>query len=81
MLLQDLCTSCLLVMNRQLQSQLPGGEYWNPSPELLLEAASCSSANISGERNFGMAEDEMYRARRGKTGYIEGKVMYRVKMV
>ena len=77
-LLQDLCTSCLLVMNRQLQSQLPGGEYWNPSPELLLEAASCSSTNISGERNFGMADNEMYRARRGKTGYIEGKVMYRV---
>ena len=77
-LLQDPCTSCLSVMNRQLQSQLPGGEYWNPSPELLLEAASCSSANISGERNFGMADNEMYRARRGKTGYIEGKVMYRV---
>ena len=41
-LLQDLCTSCLSVMNRQLQSQL-GGDYRNPSAELLLNAASrCS---------------------------------------
>ena len=26
-----------------------------------------------------MSDNAMYRARRGKTGYTEGKVMYRVK--
>lgn len=34
-LLQDHYISCLSVMTRQMQSQLPGGEYWNPSVELL----------------------------------------------
>ena len=34
-LLKALCKACVEVMERQLQSQLPGGEFWSPSAQLL----------------------------------------------
>lgn len=66
------------MIERQLESQLPGWKFWDPSPELQEEAASCSNTNITGERNFAMADMEIHRARHGKAGYVEGNVMYRV---
>ena len=77
-LLEELLKACLDVMDRQLESQLPGGKFWNPTPELRQVAASCPTTNISGERNFATADQELHRARHGKAGFIEGKVMYRV---
>ena len=50
LLLQSLCKDCVEVMERQLKTELPGGEYWNPSAQLLMEAETCSNTNISGER-------------------------------
>ena len=76
-ILQDLCKACCEVMARQLKTQLPGGQFWNPSAELLREAQSCSSTNISGERCFGTADHEIARARNARTGYIESKTMFR----
>ena len=37
----------------QLADQLPGGEHFHISPDLIQQAASCESTNISGERIFG----------------------------
>ena len=75
--LQDLCKACCDVMSRQLETQLPGGAFWHPSAELLHEAESCSSTNISGERCFATADQEILRARHATTGYIEAKTMFR----
>ena len=61
-----------------MATQLPGGVYWNSSPQLIQEAKTSSNTNISGDRNFAVANYEIQRAHRGKTGYVEGKVMYRV---
>jgi hypothetical protein len=76
-LLQTLCKKCLLVMDRQLQTQLPGGAFWDPDANLQKAAASCPSTNISGERKFAMSDQEMLRARNAKIGFVEGKVMFR----
>ena len=77
-LLQELCQACVVVLERQLATQLPGGVYWNSSPQLIQEAKTSSNTNISGDRNFAVADYEIQRVHRGKTGYVEGKVMYRV---
>ena len=78
-LLQDLSRACLDVVNRQLSSQLPGGEFWQPSPRLIAESKSCQSSNISEERNFAHADSEIYRARNAKVGFVEGRVMFKKK--
>lgn len=77
-LVQDMCHACLAVIERQLQSQLPGGAFWDPSPQMQTEAESCASTNISGERNFAIADQQILRACQAKLGYIEAKVMFKV---
>ena len=76
-LLKALCKACVEVMERQLQSQLPGGEFWSPSAQLLIEAESCSSTNISGERCFVTADQEIFRSGNATTGHIKAKTMFR----
>ena len=76
-LLKALCKAGVEVMGRQLQPQLPGGEFWSPSAQLLIEAESCSSTNISGERCFATADQEIFRARNATTGHIEAKTLFR----
>ena len=76
-LLQTLCKACVEVMERQLKSQLPGGEFWSPSTQLLIEAETCSNTNISGERCFATADQEILRARNATIGHIEAKTMFR----
>ena len=73
LLLQSMCKACVEMMERQLKSQLPGGEYWHPSAQLLMEAETCSNTNISGERCFATADQELLHARNATTGHIEAK--------
>ena len=54
-LLQDLCHACLIITERQLKYQLPVGCFWEPSEALQHQARFCSVTNISGERNFAVA--------------------------
>ena len=42
-----------------------------------MEAETCSNTNISGERCFATADQELLRARNATTGYIEAKTMFR----
>ena len=63
--------------NRQLSSQLPGGEFWQPSPQLIAASQSCQSFNISGERNYAHADSEIYRAKNEKVGFVEGCIMFK----
>ena len=76
-LLQELCNACLDVVNRQLQSHLPGGEFWLPTKQLQAEARTCSSTNMSGERNFASIDSEIGRAKNAKLPFLEGRVMFR----
>ena len=51
------------VMRRQLEDHLPGGKYHNPSEQIKQQAESCSSNNISGERNFAKIDSRIQKAR------------------
>ena len=66
------------VMTRQLGSQLPGGEFWGPSEKLRQESRSCSTTNISGERNFALLDSKIYRAPNATLPKLEGKIMFQV---
>ena len=81
LLLTKLCVVILGVIERQLATQLPGGEFWNPDEELRTAAESCSSTNISGERVFARVDQEMAprwpRAPGASHGYIDAKVMFK----
>lgn len=76
-LLQDLCRACLAVVDRQLVSQLSGGKFSTPTPELANQARSCSATNISGERIFALSDHIMARARNAQISHVESKVMFK----
>ena len=50
---------CLVVIVRELEDQLPGGKYYQPSQELLDETAVCQRTNISSERNFAQMDHKV----------------------
>ena len=77
-LLQDLCQASLIIIERQLKDQLPGGHYWDPSEALQHQVRSCSATNISGERNFAIVNQIIYCAKNAKPSYVESKVMFQV---
>lgn len=76
-LVKKLCSVILSVVERQLETQLPGGAFWEPSQELCQAAQSCSSTNISGERVFAVCDREMARAPGAQHGFIEAKVLFK----
>ena len=78
-ILQALTISILDVINRQLSTQLPGGEFWDPSPELQEASSSCVAHNISGERNFAMVDSHLHKAPNISIGKVESKVMFKTK--
>ena len=61
---------------QQLAEQLPGGEHFHPSPDLIQQAASCEITNISGERIFGQLDFQLKRAANLKVDCAESKIMY-----
>ena len=77
-LIQELCAACLLIVERQLKAQLPGGSFWEPNDDLRETGKSCQATNISGERNFAISDQALYRAKNATPGHIESKVMFRV---
>ena len=74
--MQKLCNACLDVVNRQLQSHLAGGEFWLPTKQLQAEARTCSSTNMSGERNFDLIASEIGSPKNAKLSFLEGRVMF-----
>lgn len=66
----------IVVCKRQLADQLRGGIFWEPSEELEEAASSCSTTNMSGERQFAKVDALLHRAPNITVGKVEAKVMY-----
>ena len=56
----------VIVLERQLHDQLPGGEFSDPSEELLAEARHVTKSNRFGESVFGVL-DRLLRERPAAT--------------
>lgn len=80
-LLSSLLQAIMDVIKRQLSSQLPGGEFWNPSQQMREETKSCSATNISGERKFGKMKAFQTKAPSMTIEKIESKEMFEVNKV
>ena len=76
-LLANFCGAILVLIERQLCSQLPGGIFWKAGDDIEQQAKSCSATNISGERNFARADQVLYHAKNASAGHVESKVMFR----
>ena len=50
--LELLCTSILLVLERQCHAQLPGGQYFYPSDDLKAQAKNILPSNIIYRKRF-----------------------------
>ncbi|XP_041465494.1 uncharacterized protein LOC121416104 [Lytechinus variegatus] len=75
-ILEKMMHECVIVCKRQLEDQLQGGVFWEPGQDLCEAAASCSSTNISGERQFAKADSLLHRAPNISVGKMEAKVMF-----
>ena len=47
-----LCCSCSILLQRQLQDQLPNGKYYQPSQKIMQETTGVPKQNIISEWNF-----------------------------
>ena len=70
-LFSSVCREMLVAAERQLSDQLPGGQYWNPSPELVAQSKSCQATNLSGERVFGKLDAAVKKAPNVMTKKLE----------
>lgn len=77
-LLQKLCATILVVLQRQCKDQLPGGQYYELSDDLLSKSSSCKANNISGERVFAMLDSSIKRAPNASMDLHEGKILFSV---
>lgn len=50
--LELISCAVLLILQRQCKDQLPGGKYWDPSPEMEGAYKNVPSTNMIGERDF-----------------------------
>ena len=78
-LLTKLLHGMIAVMDRQLSPQLPEGEICDHGAEPEEAAMSCSSSNISGERNFAVVDSILHKAPNvSNVAKAEAKVMFKV---
>ena len=56
--LEMICCCCLVIV-RQLEDQLPGGNYCQPCQELLHKPDLCQSTNILSERDSAQMEQKV----------------------
>ncbi len=77
LLMGKLLDAILTAIERQLEHQLPGGKFWNPSPELQSAAALCECNNISWERQFAVMKSYQYKAPAMRMTRIEGKQLFK----
>jgi hypothetical protein len=75
-LLQKLCLAIVVVCERQLSDQLPGGKFHSPSDIVQKTAASCTANNISGERVFATLDAAIKRAPNASCHFLESKLLF-----
>ena len=55
--MQMMSTNMLIVLERQAASQLPGGIYWDPSPEVKKMAENVPRSNVVSERDMAILDN------------------------
>ena len=74
--LELLCTSILLVLERQCHEQLPGGQYFNPSDDLKAQAKNVLPSNIIAERDFARFDNLLKAKPNSTVTSLEATIMW-----
>ena len=75
--LELLCFHMHSLVKRQLEDQLPGGNYATPSAEVVAATKSCPTTNRTGEKDFSDLDREVNRAPQRFTSHISGTICFR----
>ena len=74
--LEMICCSCALVVVRQLEDQLPGGKFYQPSKEILEETKLCQRTNILSECDFAQMDRKVRQKQNISTIAACGTIMF-----
>ena len=82
--IEDMTGDCLrliscnatILLKRQLQDQLPGGIFYQPSEELLHETATAPAHNIVSERDFAQLDSQLRNKPAISTVSMSGLIAY-----
>ena len=74
--LEMICCSCALVVVRQLEDQLPGGKFYQPSKEILEETKLCQRTNILSECDFVQMDRKVRQKQNISTIAACGTIMF-----
>ena len=75
-ILELLCLTILIVLERQCADQLPGGKYASPSEKELLQASSVPTSNIISEREFALFDVLLKQKPGARTSSLEALIMW-----
>ena len=75
-ILELLCLTILIVLERQCPDQLPGGKYASPSEKELLQASSVLTSNIISERDFALFDVLLKQKPGARTSSLEALIMW-----
>ena len=74
--LELLCTSILLVLERQCYEQLSGGQYFNPSDDLKAQAKNVLPSNVIAERDFAIFDNLLEAKLNSAVTSLEATIMW-----
>lgn len=58
--LTQLALEMLILVERQAASQLPGGEYWEPSSDLKVSASNVLKTNVVSEHDMAVLDNLLH---------------------
>ena len=76
MCLKMICVNMAVLIKRQLQDQLPGGQFHKPHPDILQETGKCPSTNLITERDFAHLDRQLKEKPNISTLAVTGTVMF-----
>ena len=74
--LEIICCSCLVLIERQLKDQLPGGKYHQPSPDVMDETSLCVKTNVLSERDFAQMDRKVVQKPNITTIAASGAILF-----
>ena len=74
--LKLLCFHAEVLVRRQVDTQLPGGKFYSPSPDLIAETEHVPKHNILNERSFALLDRHIREKPHSTTVTLSGTISY-----
>ena len=74
----DILRGLIGAFDRQLKKCMAGGDFNNPSEELIAATACAPAHNMASERSLGLTDSAYSKAPNAKCGFLSGKIKFRL---